>query len=251
MPYPWSEVGYQLIKYISCEGRYSVVYGYHFKILEELIFRVQTPPHQRLSIPYFLMQSLIDSSIKVKEGNSQQLAHHGLIRILIEDALQNLRTPITWSVFRDLPAEDDIKALTYDVSPIVSEEEVKQEEEDTEQDKDEMYEEGADIEEHDEAEEEEGEEKEVDEEIEDEIKEETDRDDEDLQEEEDRKNKEEEGNKTEGKEHKEVSPRVSLEATEREEISDLTTLSTPIKQKGKRQRQTPLYFRTRKSTRIK
>jgi len=61
----------------------------------------------------------------VKEGNSQQLAHHGLIRILIEDALQNLKIHITWSVFKDLPTEDDIKTLTYDVSPTVSEEEEK------------------------------------------------------------------------------------------------------------------------------
>jgi len=68
-PCPWNEVGYQLIKYISCEGRYSVVYGYHFGILEELRFRAEAPPHQRLNIPYFLLQSLIDSSIKM-EGNS-------------------------------------------------------------------------------------------------------------------------------------------------------------------------------------
>ena len=78
-----------------------------------------------------MMQSLINSTNKVKEWSSQQLAHHGLIRILIEDALQNLRIPITWLVLRDLPVEDDIKTLTYDVSPSVSEEEEKQEEEDT------------------------------------------------------------------------------------------------------------------------
>ena len=126
LPYPWIEVGYQLIKYISCEGIYSVVYGYHFRILEELRFGIETPVHQRLNIPYFLMQSLIDSSNKVKEWNSKQLAHHGLIRILIEDALQNLRIPMAWSIFRDLPAEDDIKTLTYDVIPSVSEEEAKQ-----------------------------------------------------------------------------------------------------------------------------
>ena len=71
LPYPWSEVGYKIIKYILCEGRYSVVYGYHFRILEELRFGVETLVHQRLSIPYFLMQSLIDSNNKVKEGNSK------------------------------------------------------------------------------------------------------------------------------------------------------------------------------------
>jgi len=33
LPYSWSEAGYQLIKYISYEGRCSVVYGYHFRML--------------------------------------------------------------------------------------------------------------------------------------------------------------------------------------------------------------------------
>ena len=87
----------------------------------------------------------------MQEGNSQQLAHHGLIRILIKYALQNLVIAIQWSVFRDMQAEEDMKALTYDVSPIISrkdeeeneaeEEEVKQEEEEVEGDEDEMDEE--------------------------------------------------------------------------------------------------------------
>jgi len=62
------------MKYISCEGRYNVVYGYHFRMLEELRFGVETPVHQRLNIPYLLMKSLIDFSNKVKEVNPQQLA---------------------------------------------------------------------------------------------------------------------------------------------------------------------------------
>jgi len=140
-------------------------------MLEELRFGVETLVNQTLNIPYFLMQSLIDSSSRVKKWNSQQLAHHGLIKILIEDALQNLRIPITWLVFRDLPIEDDIKTLTYDVSPSVNEEEEKKKEEDTELDGDEMDEEETNVEEHDE-----GEEKEDYAEIEEETKEETDGD---------------------------------------------------------------------------
>ena len=27
IPYPWDEVSYQIIKCISCEGRYNIVYG--------------------------------------------------------------------------------------------------------------------------------------------------------------------------------------------------------------------------------
>ena len=110
-------------------------------MLEELRFGVETPFNQRLSIPYFLMQSLIDSNNKVKEGSSQQLAQHGLIMILIEDALQNLRIPITWSVFINSLVQDDIKTLSHDVSNFVSEEEEKQEKYDTKLDGDEMDEE--------------------------------------------------------------------------------------------------------------
>lgn len=65
IPYPWNEVSYHLIKYVSCEGRYSVVYGYHFRLLQELIFGADTPPQNKLSIPYSLLQSLIDMRIKI------------------------------------------------------------------------------------------------------------------------------------------------------------------------------------------
>ena len=90
--------------------------------------------------------------------------------ILTEDALQNLKIPITRSVFRDLPLEDNIKILIYDVSPSISKEEEKQEEEDTELDGDEMGEEGTNIEDDAKIEEKEGIE------TEEEMKQETDRD---------------------------------------------------------------------------
>jgi len=99
IPYPWDEFSNQIIKYISCEGRYKIVYGYHFRILHELRYAMDTPAPQKLSIPYFLLQSLIDSSIKVQAGNSEQLAHHGLIKILVEEALHTFTLPIAWEVF--------------------------------------------------------------------------------------------------------------------------------------------------------
>ena len=33
IPYPWDEVSYYILRYISCEGRLSVVYGYQFRLL--------------------------------------------------------------------------------------------------------------------------------------------------------------------------------------------------------------------------
>ena len=96
-----------------------------------------------------------------------------------------------------MQAEEDIKYLTYDVSPTVSgkeeeeteveEEEVEQEEEEAEGHEDEMDEEEDEIEENEEYEEEEEKEKEDDEETKEDVKEETNKEDEDLQEEEARK----------------------------------------------------------------
>ena len=123
IPYPWDEVSYQIIKYISCEGRYSIVYGYHFIIMHELWYGMDTLAPQKLNTPYFLLQSFIDSSIKVKAGNLDQLAHHGLIKILVEEALHTFTIPIAWEIFWNMTAEDDIKALNYDISPTGSEEE--------------------------------------------------------------------------------------------------------------------------------
>lgn len=38
LPYPWDEVAYHILKYISYEGRMTVVYSYHFRLLHELNF---------------------------------------------------------------------------------------------------------------------------------------------------------------------------------------------------------------------
>lgn len=96
-----------------------------------------------------------------------------------------------------------------------------------------MDEEETNIVEHDE-----GEEKEGDAGIEEEKKEETNGDEEEQQEEEYKKKREEEWIEIEGEENKEEPPRVSPEAPEREVVANLNALSTPIKQNGKRMRQT-------------
>jgi len=99
IPYPLDEVSYQIIRHVSCEGRYNILYGYHFRILHELRYGMDTPTPQKLSIPYFLLHSFIDSSTKVQAGNSEQLAHHGLIKILVEESLHTFTLPIAWEVF--------------------------------------------------------------------------------------------------------------------------------------------------------
>ncbi len=55
LPHPWGEVSYQIMKYISCEGRFSIVYGYHFRLLNELRYGMDLPVARKLNLPYFLL----------------------------------------------------------------------------------------------------------------------------------------------------------------------------------------------------
>lgn len=146
------------------------------------------------------------------------MTHDGLIKIILEDVLNNLRIPIMWSEFANMNEEDENQAIEYERDHTSSdgEEGEKLEEEEPKE------------EEHEEEEEElQGEEAERDE-----IKD------------------DEPSPKIQIKEENE-SPRVSTEPTKKEAATALTSLSTPIKSRGKRQRKTPLYFRAGRSTRIK
>lgn len=43
LPYPWDEVAFHIMKFISCEGGLCVVYEYHFRLLNELRFQGKLP----------------------------------------------------------------------------------------------------------------------------------------------------------------------------------------------------------------
>ena len=75
-------------------------------------------------------------SQKVQEWKHQQLTHHGLIKLVLEDALSQLKFPILCSTFRDMEKEVviEIQALEYDKNINSSgEEEGKVEEEEEEE----------------------------------------------------------------------------------------------------------------------
>ena len=69
--YPWDEVAYHILKYISFEGILSVVHAYHFRLLQEPTFKADLPLSQRLSVPHFFLQSIMEVSHKVREGKHQ------------------------------------------------------------------------------------------------------------------------------------------------------------------------------------
>jgi hypothetical protein len=87
LPHPWLEVAYHIIKYITCEGKMSVIHAYHFRLLHWLRHIPNNEPQQSLSIPYFLLQSLKEMSLKVYKGKHEFVAHRGLIKSIFSYSL--------------------------------------------------------------------------------------------------------------------------------------------------------------------
>lgn len=80
------------------------------------------PTEQKLSIPYFLLQSLMECGTKLKEGTPDQLTHHGLIKLLVEDALHTYTVPLSSEIFRNMSKDDDIQILAEELTSSSSEE---------------------------------------------------------------------------------------------------------------------------------
>jgi len=84
----WPKVAYHFIRYITCDGRLSLVYAYNFIFLHHLIHLFHQNPKQNLSIPFFLLQSMGEMRTKVKRGKNESLEHHGLIKLVVCDSLE-------------------------------------------------------------------------------------------------------------------------------------------------------------------
>ena len=131
---PLDEVAFHIMKFISCEGRLSVVYGYHFRLLNDLRFQGEIPLEKRLSIPHFLLNSITDMRNKVRQRKYQHLAHHGIIKLIVNDYLKGLNLPISWSSFIDMDREAFIATQKgQNFASILREREVEEEEEEYEE----------------------------------------------------------------------------------------------------------------------
>lgn len=71
---------------------------------------------------------MIECGTKLIVGVPDQLFHHGLIKLLVEDALHTYTIAIAWEIFLNMSRGDDIKTLTDELNPSGSEEEKKIEE---------------------------------------------------------------------------------------------------------------------------
>jgi len=71
-------------------------------------------------------------SHNVREGKKQQLTHHDLIKIIVDDALSKSRVLVLWSTFRDMDREAflETQVLALGGNPTSSVEGKGEEEED-------------------------------------------------------------------------------------------------------------------------
>jgi hypothetical protein len=80
-------------RYITCEGRFSLVYIYHIRILMHL------NGDYPLNLPYFLLKSLTKMSKRVQSLSTNaksSLFHQVLIKTLVMSALRELQKPWSW-----------------------------------------------------------------------------------------------------------------------------------------------------------
>ena len=83
LPPPCDTVTLGIQKFLTCEGRYTILYHYHFKLLALL-------RHGHLiNIPYFLygMLKQMDSHVRRAKHPTSSVSHHGLIKVLVLHSL--------------------------------------------------------------------------------------------------------------------------------------------------------------------
>jgi hypothetical protein len=82
-------------KYITCEGRFSLVYLYHIRLL------IHINGDYPLNLPYFLLKSLSKMSKRVQSHPTTakgSLFHQGLIKTLIISSLNEVQRPWDWLI---------------------------------------------------------------------------------------------------------------------------------------------------------
>jgi hypothetical protein len=88
----WAQLLAILQRYLTCEGRYTIIFPCHARLL---LHFTGTP----LNIPFFLLKSLKRMAEQVQKANEFRgsLFHFGLVKILIKSALSKKQE--TWDLF--------------------------------------------------------------------------------------------------------------------------------------------------------
>jgi hypothetical protein len=101
LPPPWPEVARFIKHYLTCEGRYQVVYQHDFLLLSHLRH------NKRVNIPYFLLGCLKNMAHYCRRAKdpAQSLTHHRLVQLLINQGFeQQNHPPLNLAPAAEVPA---------------------------------------------------------------------------------------------------------------------------------------------------
>eukprot|EP01018_Ginkgo_biloba_P001926 Gb_20786 [translate_table: standard] len=80
LPKPWDKVAIQVMKYLTLEGKFRKIFGYHVAILNSI------RNDEKVNIPLFLFKSLEKSIKAVKAARGKVPLHQGLVKLLYQSA---------------------------------------------------------------------------------------------------------------------------------------------------------------------
>jgi hypothetical protein len=81
----WRDILFILHKYVTCEGRYGLVFYYHLRLLMHFI------KGNELDMSFYLLNSLKKMALTIQHSPrslERSLFHFGLVKILVEARLQ-------------------------------------------------------------------------------------------------------------------------------------------------------------------
>jgi hypothetical protein len=90
LPPPWTEVARFIKHYLTCEGRYQVVYQHEFLLLSHL------QHNRRVNIPYYLLGCLknMEHYYRKAKDPTLSLTHHRLVQLLIQRGFSQQNPPL-------------------------------------------------------------------------------------------------------------------------------------------------------------
>jgi hypothetical protein len=92
---PWRDVVFFIQKYLTCEGRYSLIFLYHILMLQHI-----KDKHKRVNMHFYLLKILTKMAMVVRKNPPNKdrfLYHHALVKILVLHKLEELNQ--TWQQF--------------------------------------------------------------------------------------------------------------------------------------------------------
>jgi hypothetical protein len=102
LPPPWPEVARFIKHYLTCEGRYQVVYQHDFLLLSHLRH------NRRVNIPYYLLGCLKNMAHYCRKAKDPTLSltHHRLVQLLIHRGFSQQNRPLNDPPINPEPAAE-------------------------------------------------------------------------------------------------------------------------------------------------